>query len=147
VRTVIFSLLLTATVYATLAGDPGRTRAVLAGSWLHILIGLLGAFEVLMAVSAGPAPTVAIGLIGGLALMAAPWLPSLPVRMGLLVIGTVPFAALTWWSAAGPLLAVAPLGIGLGTLRRRAGGPSAPVVASARRSDTVSGGSAHRDVG
>lgn len=130
------ALLLTAAVYATLAGDPARTRAALARSWRHVLVGVLGAFEVLMALGAGPGTTVAVGLIGGLALMTAPWPPSRPVRMVLLAVGTVPFAALTWWSVAAPMLAVVALGIGIGALRRRAGDGSAVAVpfTPARRS-------------
>jgi hypothetical protein len=121
-----------------LSGNPALTRTVLGGAWLHILVGVLGAFEVLMAVSAGPGTTVAVGLIGGLALMAAPWPPIRMIRMALLLIGTVPFAALVWWSGAGPLLAVVALGIGVGTLRRRAGDASAPAV-DARPEELVTG--------
>lgn len=126
-------LLLAAAVYATFAGDPADTRGILAGTWLHVLISVLGAFEVLMAVSAGPVMTFAVGLIGGVALMTAPWPAFRLIRMVLLLIGTVPFAALTWWSAASPLLAVVALGLGVGTLRRRAGDVAARRVESSPR--------------
>lgn len=87
---------------------PGRP-----GNWLRVLVSALGVFEILMAAGAGPGGTVAVGLVGGIALVAAPWWVSGPVRSALLLVGTVPFAALTWWSAATPLLAVVALTIGL----------------------------------
>jgi hypothetical protein len=121
-------LLVAAAVYATLAGDPAQTRKIFVGTWLHVLISVLGAFEVLMAVSAGPAATVAVGLIGGLALMTAPWPASRAIRLVLLLIGTVPFAVLIWWSVAGPLLAVVALGIGVATLRRRPRDVAVPTI-------------------
>lgn len=104
----------------------GRTGPM--GTWLRLLPSVLGAFEVLLAVRAGPGWTVAVGLVGGVALITAPWLPYPPLRVVLLLIGTVPFAALTWWSVAGPLLAVVALAIGAGTLRGRADADRAPVV-------------------
>lgn len=92
-------------------------------NWLRTLISVLGAFELLMAVSAGPPVTIAVGVAGGLVLMAAPWMPApgvpaLRLRAVLLVVGTLPFAILTWWSLASPLLAVLAFIIGLAALRR-----------------------------
>ncbi len=110
-------LLLAASAYAILAGDPVYTRLVVLRIWLHLLISLLGTFEVLMAVSAGPAVTIGVGVIGGLALIAAPWIKRLAVSIVLLLIGTVPFAIITWWTVVGPLLAVFALLMGLVLLR------------------------------
>ncbi|MET3803017.1 MFS family permease [Nakamurella sp. UYEF19] len=110
-------LLLGASGYAVLAGDPLRTRQIVMHTWLHLLISVLGAFEVLMAVSAGPVAAIVVGVVGGLALMTAPWIQGLAVPGVLQLIGTVPFAILTWWTVASPLLAVLALGMGVVLLR------------------------------
>ena len=112
-------LLFTGGVYAVIAGDAQRTREVVVTKWWHLLVSVLGAFELLMAVSAGPALTIAVGMLGGAALVTAPWRPTWRIRSMLLVIGTLPFAVLTWWSVAAPVLAVLALAIGLTTLRTR----------------------------
>lgn len=110
-------LMVTASVYAVLAGDPVRTRHIVTTTWLRVLISILGACEVLMAVSAGPMMTIAVGIIGGLALMTAPWIKGVAVPAVLLLIGTLPFVVIAWWSVAAPLLAVVALGIGLASFR------------------------------
>jgi hypothetical protein len=110
-------LLLGASGYTMLAGDPVRTRQIVMRTWLHLLISVLGAFEVLMAVSAGPVATIGVGVVGGLALMSAPWIRGLAIPAVLLLIGTIPFAIITWWTVASPLLAALALGIGLVLLR------------------------------
>ncbi len=92
-------------------------RSRLISVWLSVLLSLLGAFEVLMAAGAASVGTVVVGVIGGVALAAASWVPSLRLRWVLLLIGALPFAILTWWSVAGPLVAVAALAIGIPTLR------------------------------
>lgn len=111
-------LLLTGGLYALVAGDPHRTREVVPARWGHLLVSVLGAFELLIAVSAGPITTIIVGVVGGVALLAAPWLPTWPVRLLLLLIGTLPFAVMAWWSVAAPVIAVLALAIGLSTLRR-----------------------------
>ncbi len=121
------AILFTGGVYAVIGGEAHRTREVIATTWPLLLVSALGAFEVLMAVSAGSVMTAAVGVAGGVALMAAPWPQSARLRMALLIIGTVPFALLTWWSVASPLLAVVALAVGLTALRRPgyAGRPTA----------------------
>ena len=119
-------LLFTGGVYAVIAGDALRTREVVATIWWHLLVSVLGAFELLMAVSAGPTVTIAVGVLGGVALAVAPWLPAWRIRLVLLLIGTLPFAILTWWSVAAPVLAVLALAIGLPTLRPRDVRPAPP---------------------
>lgn len=101
--------------------------SVVRVNWLWALISVLGAFEVLMAVSAAPASTTAVGVIAGVLLMAAPWATAdARVRVALILLGSIPFALLTWWSLATPLLAAVAAGIGLATLRRTPphGGPT-----------------------
>ena len=95
--------------------------------WVRTLVSVLGVFEVLMALRATPVLTV-VGVLGGLALLVGPWLLARARAVGLLLVGlgTVPFAALTWWTLVGPLLAVVALVLVATTLHR------APVPVSAR---------------
>ena len=78
-----------------------RFRSVVATHWLRGLLGVLGGFELLMAVSAAPAVSMAAGVVAGGAMIAV------------LVAATVPFAALTWWTVVTPLLTVVAVAIGL----------------------------------
>jgi hypothetical protein len=76
-----------------------------ADDWFRVLLTALGGFEVLMAAGAAPLTMVAVGAVGGVALITAAWLRTAPraVVVGLIAVGTVPFAALAW-SAVVPLL-------------------------------------------
>ncbi|MEC5181670.1 hypothetical protein [Arthrobacter sp. CG_A4] len=80
---------------------------------------ILGLLELMLAAGTGVGWIAAIGIVGSLAVVVAPWVsPTLP-RMTLIILGAVPFALLTWWSIASPLLAVVALGLGAsGTLGR-----------------------------
>ena len=84
------------------------TAPTLSTRWMCSLVSLLGAFEVLMGLGAGSALTRVVGMVGGLALAAAPWVAGRVkgLTLVLLVVGTVPFAALTATSLVSPLLAV-----------------------------------------
>jgi hypothetical protein len=101
------------------AGDAKQTRAVIATGWLPMLVSALGGFELLMAVSAGSPMAIAVGVIGGLVLVAAPWVSAARLAVVLMVVGTLPFAILTWSSLASPLLGVVALAIGFTVLRRQ----------------------------
>ena len=94
-----------------------RFRSVVAARWLRGLLGVLGGFELLMAVSAEPAVITATGLVAGGALIAAAIVarPGRKTMIVVLVAATVPFAALTWWTVVTPLLTVVALAIGLAT--------------------------------
>ncbi len=115
-------LLLTAVGFTVAAGEVRGLAAVIRANWLSGLVSALGAFELLMAVTVGPAAVLATGVVGGLALIATPWLTarSRTGAIALLLAGTVPFAVLTWWSVATPLLAVLGLVIGLSIIRSHA---------------------------
>jgi hypothetical protein len=120
-------LLLLAAAIA-LALEPRRAYAGLVRThWLAGLLGVLGAAELLMAVSAPPV-TAVVGIVGGLALMAAPWLatPSRTISWLLLAIGVLPFTALTYWAVVPALLAVLALLIALPLLLRPASQHSYP---------------------
>ncbi len=123
-------LLLSAAALVITAGEPHETRASIGANLPRALVSLLGGFELLMAVSAGPVPTIAVGVLSGMALAAAPWAPAPGPRVVLLLLGTLPFAVVTWWSLASPLLAVLALAIGLATFRHptddKSGLPTSP---------------------
>ena len=94
-------------------------RAILATNWLRGLLGLLGVFEILMAISAASVTTVAAGVVAGGTLIAAAII-SKPTRRSLvtvLVAATLPFVALTWWTIVTPLLSVVALAVALAATR------------------------------
>ena len=125
-------LLLLAFAFVLTAGRTAELRPVLNAYWTHGLLSLLGAFEILMGAAARPAAVSAVGIIGGVALAAAPWLTvrgGSGMRSGLLLlIGTLPFAVLTWWSVASPLLGLVALVLGFTLIRgtRRVTGATRP---------------------
>jgi hypothetical protein len=102
-----------------------RFRSVLAANWLRVLLGALGFFELLMAVSAGPSVTMAAGVLAGGALIAASVVvgPGRRAIVALLVAATSPFAVLTWWTIVTPLLTVVALAIGLAATGRSVSAP------------------------
>lgn len=106
------ALLMIAAVYAVRAGPVNEVGEVVVAHWRAVLLSVLGAVEVLMAATAAPAVTLVAGAVGGLVVGVAAWVPGRRrVRVGLVVAGAVPFAALTWWSVVTPLLAVVAAGI------------------------------------
>lgn len=105
------ALLVIGAVYAVRAGPVGEVVEVVVAHWRPVLLSVLGAVEVLMAATAAPAVILVSGVIGGLVVGVAAWVPARRARIGLVVAGTVPFAALTWWSVVTPLLAVVAVGI------------------------------------
>lgn len=108
-----------------------RFRSVVATNWLRGLLGVLGAFAVLMAVSASSMVTVAAGLVGGAALIVAAILSGQGKRTLVMVSValTLPFAALTWWTIITPLLTVVAFAIGLAVSTRGGGRVDARTVA------------------
>lgn len=111
------------------AGGVAPPRRLGAHHWTRALVSLLGVFEILMAVSAGPVVTVIVGVVGGLALFTAPWLTGRRIAAAavLLLVGAVPFAVLTWWSLASPLLGAVALVLGAVILRTmRSARPATP---------------------
>ncbi len=85
-------------VAGTLCVRDWRSAAsVIARNWTRCMLSALGACELLMAAGAAPA-VMAVGTVGGIALVTAAWIrtPNRSVMVGLLAIGTVPFAALAW---------------------------------------------------
>lgn len=110
------ALILTA-AGATIAGLGWHTFAtVVRTHWLRGLLGLLGGFELLMAVSAAPVLMVVAGLVAGAALVAAAIIGPEGRKVGLLLVAaSVPFAALTWWTIVTPVVTVTALVICLTT--------------------------------
>jgi hypothetical protein len=100
-------LLLCAAGIALAPGSRKDYSEMIRSHWLAGLVSVLGAAELLMAVSAAPAVAV-IGVIGGLALIAAPWLAPLSRTLSgvLLAVGVVPFTVLTYWAIIPIVLAL-----------------------------------------
>lgn len=80
------------------------TAAAVVTNWWRILLGALGGCQLLMSAGSAPAPMV-IGALGGVSLLVAAWLDQQPRWRfwALIVVGTIPFAALAWTSIV-PLL-------------------------------------------
>jgi hypothetical protein len=80
------------------------TAATLAADWWRILFSALGGCQLLMSAGAPAAPAV-VGVLGGASLVAAAWLGHRPRWRfwALVILGTLPFAALAWTSIV-PLL-------------------------------------------
>ncbi len=129
---VIPGLLLITAAGTTLAACGwDQFRSEVTSNWLRSLLGILGAFELLMAVSAAPTATIAAGLVAGAALIAAAVLAG-PDR-GLIVSGlvavTLPFAFVTWWAIIPPLLSIIAFAIGIAATRVPATRSAVPNVA------------------
>jgi hypothetical protein len=103
----------TATQHLIVASGWQRFRTIIVTNWLRLLLGILGALELMMAVSAGPAITVALGVVAGCSLLAAAILsrPGRRMLIAVLVGVSLPFAAVTWWTIVTPLLTAVALAI------------------------------------
>jgi hypothetical protein len=116
------ALLVTAgTIVAAGGWDERRAIAAAAQrSWTAMLVAILALFYVFLgATSLGLAGAVGIG--GGLlilTLVALRHRVSVLLALALLVAATLPFAALTWWSVATPLIALLLLAMGVPVLAR-----------------------------
>lgn len=99
-------LLVSAGVLAVAPGWRESLRSVVA-HWDRVLLSALGGAELLMAAGAAP-PAMAVGAVGGTALILSAWLRAVPrtVRIGLVVLGTLPFAAVGWVAVVPVLLVI-----------------------------------------
>lgn len=102
------------------AGDRAElSRAVDRRRWRNVLVALCGAYYIFLGATALGGAGL-LGIVGGLVIWvsvaAAPG--SRRVGATLLVIGVLPFAMATWWSAVTPLIAVVVLVIGRPVRRR-----------------------------
>lgn len=111
------ALMIVASGMMLASGGVRDSSGVIQANWTRGLVSLLGAFEFLMAISAAPVSTMIVGIGGAIALMIGPWLTSRMYFLSLLLLGTLPFAILTWWSLITPVLAIVALTIGLTILR------------------------------
>ncbi|MGH3085414.1 MAG: hypothetical protein ACRDNP_15425, partial [Gaiellaceae bacterium] len=93
-------------VLADLRAERSEVSEALGRNWLAVLTVVLAAFYLFLGATAlGLAG--ALGILGGLvilALVAAGDRISRALAATLLVTATLPFAALTWWSVATPLI-------------------------------------------
>lgn len=109
-------------VASSLRTEITEVRHVLAENWGLILTGVLAVeYIALGATALGRAG--ALGILGGAAILV---LLASPSRIGArgallcLIAATLPFAALTWWSIATPIIALLLLAIGAPAIYRRA---------------------------
>jgi len=111
------ALLLVAAGALCIDSWPETVRAF-ANDWLRVLLTALGGFEILMAAGSAPLLMV-VGIAGGIALILAAWLrtTSNGVLVGLLVVGTIPFAALGWYAIVPVVLAGLALIVAIPVLR------------------------------
>ncbi|MEP7178875.1 MAG: hypothetical protein ABI775_07295 [Pseudonocardiales bacterium] len=101
------TLLLLAAASIAAASDLRGMAVTIRAHWARILISVLGAYLLLIAVSAAPLGMLVLGMASGAVLAGAAWVPLHPVaRLALIVLATVPFAVLTWTSLATPLIAL-----------------------------------------
>jgi hypothetical protein len=114
------ALLLSAATAEAGAAPRDVARAV-RHAWPAILTGVLGACLMLVAATADAPLPLWTGLAGGLAVAAAPWIAdrSVPASVGTLLLGALPCAVITWWTAVTPLTAALALLTGAVAIRRR----------------------------
>jgi hypothetical protein len=100
-----------------------ETWMLLARNWLRCLLGLLGTAELLMAAGAAPV-LLAVGAVGGVALIAAATVArSRASLVALVVLGTVPFRLLAWTAVIPVLLLLAAAAIAVPLTRHALPGP------------------------
>lgn len=112
------ALMLAASVLAFSAGAPQETRRFVAAHWIAGAISVAGLLQLMLALGTGVLWIAAIGVVGSIAVVVAPWRASRLARTLWLVVGTVPFAVLTWWSIVSALVALIAIGLGV-TLKDR----------------------------
>lgn len=116
---------------AVLVGAAG-TRAELAHAvtrhhWLTGLAALLGAYYLFLGGDALPKPVGILGILGAPAIWGALLAIrcSHRLRLVLLIVGALPFAVATWWSAVTPLIAILVLTLGPVAIRPQPAGADA----------------------
>ncbi|GAA2352171.1 hypothetical protein [Streptomyces violaceusniger] len=103
---------------STVCVAPRAVGRAVRDRWAGVLTAALGACLVLVAVDAS-APLVAVAAVSGGLVAAAPWVARGPRRLAtaMLLAGTLPFAALTWWTLVTPAIALLSLTAGFTALR------------------------------
>ena len=128
-------LLLAATVLIVLTSSRRElTEAVDEHRWRIGLTAVLAGYDVFLGADALPKAAGLVGILGGLAVWLALWVAPQAHRLavGLLAVGALAFAIVTWWSAITPIIAILLLTLGPGALRprgahrRRRGGLRSP---------------------
>jgi hypothetical protein len=124
-----------AAALADLRKDTKTVRAALDRNWAAILTAVLALFYVFLGATALGLAGV-LGIVGGVAVLAALELRRrLPHAVGLaiLTVATLPFALLTWWSVAVPLIGILLIATGSPALRSPTHCPSTAPSTSGRR--------------
>ena len=114
------AVLLVAAAVLAVADGPGDSARAVAAHWPQVLLSALGGFQLLMA-AAAPPWVMAVGAVSGTALVLVAWLPARPaVRVGLVLLGTVPLAVVGWYALVPLLVAAVALPIAAAVLRPQA---------------------------
>ena len=114
------AVLLVAAAVLAVADVAAESARAVAAHWPQVLLSALGGFQLLMAAAAAPR-AMAVGAVSGTALVLAAWLPARPaVRVGLVLLGTVPLAVVGWYALVPPLVAAVALPIAAAVLRSQA---------------------------
>ncbi len=122
-------------VAADLRSNFSEVAAAAERNWTGILTVVLACFYIFLGATALGVAGL-LGIAGGLlvlGLVAMRGKLPVPVAVALLLLAALPFAVLTWWSVATPLIALLLLALGLPTLARphRPRGNAAVLVAGA----------------
>ncbi|MDN3027196.1 hypothetical protein [Streptomyces sp. S.PB5] len=106
----------------TVSPAPRATARAVRDRWPAVLTSMLGVFLVLSAAGGG-IRWLALGTVSGALVAVAPWIRTSrrPLAPVLLVVGALPFAALTWWTLVTPLTAALALIAGTVALHGHAG--------------------------
>lgn len=96
------------------------TAQAVRDDWARVLLTVLGACELLM-VASGPGLLMVVGALSAAALVTAAWWRSAPRRtvIGLVALGTIPFAAIGWTAVVPALLAIVAMLLALPVRRHR----------------------------
>lgn len=107
---------------ADLRDEAKAVAAATGRNWTAVLTVVLGGFYVFLGATALGLAGI-LGILGGLlalGLVAARARVPVPLALALLLAAVLPFAALTWWSVATPLIGLLLLVVGVPTLARPA---------------------------
>jgi hypothetical protein len=116
------------TVAADLRGEAREVAAAATRNGTAILTVVLACFYVFLGATALGVAGV-LGILGGLlilGLVAMRGKLRAPVTVVLLLLAALPFAVLTWWSVATPLIGILLVALGVPALARRANDPHRP---------------------
>jgi hypothetical protein len=119
------AILLTSAGILAVADEWRGAVLAVSGNAIRVLISALGACQLLMAAGAAPLLMI-IGGLGGAAMISSAWLRSAPTgpRIGIVLLGLLPFAGAGWTAIGPPLVALVAAPLLLIVVRQDLTGPS-----------------------